>query len=271
MEALNEKIINTSMPSLKDYVVISLSNNAPMNGKQIHQLITTKFGKNISSQGTYKLLSDLSRKGIITKQEKNYFLNKDWIENTKKFLEHVEIKPPQREAKTIIMENNSFHGWGREMLQILVRDLDNGIVTEPYSFQRHIWWILALEKDEFEWFKKLGAIPFTVICRENTVFDQAMANLYQQVGHKVTLGAGFESHCDMLIYGDWVHQIYMPDKLKKILDEECSKLTDVSQLFSQHLKDIMYDDEIKVKTVMLQDKELADKLRKELEVFSTQK
>lgn len=262
----NTKIIDISHPSVKDSVIILLSENKLLTAKQIHNMAETKFGKHISYQAIHKLLTEMQEKGILLKAEKNYSLNSDWVKNTKKFLENAEKESEitQNQIKTTTFVNSSYHGWGRYMLEFLANEVDKGIVTDPYSVQTHIWWILVLQKDEFVWFKKLGEVSFKVLCKKNTVFDKCMASFYSQVGHKIKLGADYESNYELLLYGNKVIQIYFPQELKKIIETECQNLKDPNELFSPKYKEIMYNPDIKIKTIIIEDAQFANTLREEL-------
>lgn len=262
----NTKIIDIAHPSAKDQVIILLSENQNLTAKQIHSSSMAKLGKHISYQATHKLLTEMHDKGMLLKQEKNYSLNTDWVKNTKKFLEHMEkdSNVQKKEILTTVFENNSYYDWGRNLLQFLAEETDKGLVKDPFLFSKHLPWILVLQQDDFEWFKKIATVPWNVICRENNLFDQTMAIFYSKTGHKVALGIEFESNCDLLIYGNKVLQIFFPEKLKQILDHETKNLKDISQLLTPYYKEIMYRQGMKTKTLVIEDQELADRIREEL-------
>ncbi len=266
MTSNNFTAVDTLHPSLKDRVILLLGNNASLNLKQIHSFLAKESGKSVSNQAVHKLLTELSTKGVVLKNEKKYSLNHKWVDNTKKFFEHVEKdnNAKRKEILATVIENNSYYGWGRNLLQFLAEETDKGLVKDPFLFSKHLPWILVLQKDDFEWFKKIATIPWNVLCRENNLFDQAMAVFYSKIGHKVVLGTKYESHCDIMIYGNKVLQIFFPEKLKQILDHETKSLKDISQLLTPYYKEIMYRQDMKTKTIVIEDQELADNLRQDM-------
>lgn len=259
----NTKIIDIAHPSVKDQVIILLSDNKSLTAKQIHNFSISKFGNNVSYQAIHKLLTEMLGKGILLKQEKNYFLNQRWIDNTKKFFDQVEKdnKATIKEPRIIVIENFSYYEWGRNTLKFLAGEVDKGIVTDAFLFSKHIPWILALQKDDYEWFKKIATISWSVLCVSDTLFDRLMSQYYEKSGHKVFLDANYESNCDLIVYGSKVWQIYFPEKLKIMLEIETKKLKNPEELLQPYYKELMYDTSIKIKTLIIDDQELADNLR----------
>ena len=75
--------------SSKEKAVNILSESWPLTGKQIFEKLTREYSHKITYQGTHKLLAELMEEGIIEKADSKYRLNRQWLDNTKKFFEQA--------------------------------------------------------------------------------------------------------------------------------------------------------------------------------------
>ncbi len=57
---------------------------------QLSRLIQRAKTKRISVQCVFKVLSSLLSEGVLTKSARKYFINEEWIRDSKKFLEEFE-------------------------------------------------------------------------------------------------------------------------------------------------------------------------------------
>lgn len=75
--------------NVKDAVILILSKEWPMRSVTIHGKIRKEYKLKVSPQAVHKALNLLVAEGVIKKNYKSYFLNKEWIEKVKKFVKKL--------------------------------------------------------------------------------------------------------------------------------------------------------------------------------------
>ncbi len=259
--------LTSKVKTSRDAVISILSDAKPLTAKEIYTRVMREFGMNITYQAIYKTLKEIESEGILKKDKDRYSIDFIWIENNKKLLEDLEKKLLEKSAEnkeSTVIESDTYHGFGRILLQRFAHDFDKGIFTETCSFQNHLWWTLALQKDEYDWFKKIGKAKAHIVCKNNTLFDKCMATVYRLAGHKVKLGINYNSNCDLVVYSSKIYQIYLPEKLKSDIDNSTKELKNSLGLFKKDYQNIMYSKTDKIKIIIIEDKELASQIRNQI-------
>lgn len=101
MIALILPCIQKKQADTRDHIVSILTENWPLTTKTIYSLLTKRQGIEITYQGVQKTLKQLLAQGIITHQNKKYYLNSEWIQQVKKFVVNFEEnyqKPAETEG-----------------------------------------------------------------------------------------------------------------------------------------------------------------------------
>ena len=71
--------------SLRDVIIQELSHKWPQTIKAIYLLTKRNHGLNVTYQAVHKMLNKLIEEGIVSKKNKEFFINIRWIEELEKF------------------------------------------------------------------------------------------------------------------------------------------------------------------------------------------
>lgn len=251
----------------KDLIIEILTENWPLSAKEIANGVQKNYPGNITYQAIHKSLGELEGELVISKTDGKYNLNIEWVMDNKKKFEDIEsqlTKTSKVENKTTILKHESYHEFGRALLQVFANEMEKGTVRDACSFQKHLWWTFVLQKDEYYWFKKSGESKSKIACTGDSLIDQWVSTVYKLAGHEVKLGVDYKSSCDIVVSGDRVYQIYFPEKLRQLMAKTCSQTKGPLDIFKNDYHQIMYAKTGTTKTVIIRDKDLADHFRSEI-------
>lgn len=94
--------------STKDLVITLLLREYPLNVRQVWKRLRKRFGKDISYQAAYKVVSKLSENGVLTRNsEGTYEISFDWIAKLKDFSSAAESLYMERDKSQLIERNKN--------------------------------------------------------------------------------------------------------------------------------------------------------------------
>ncbi len=260
--------------STREQIMEVLSGDNSLSAKEIHNSLHREYANDSSYQAIHKALIEMESEGILEKENSKYSISLNWIKESKKKLDDMEEKIINRhitDNRTRIINCHTYHDFGRTLLEIFADEVDKGIYRDCCSFHNHMWWIFTLQKDEYYWFKKLGATKCLMACKGNSRIDKFMAAAYQTIGHRVKLGIPFESACDIVVSDDRVYQIYFPEEIKSMVEKARGEVKNSIDAFTKDYPGEMYKEKGTIKIVIIHDRELADRFRKEIKGFFAEK
>jgi len=224
--------------SVKDLIVLILSSEFPLRLKRIHSLLTKKYGCNTTFQATYKAVSDLLEKGVVVKAGKEYSLNKSWIVKLNFFASDLEKSYQSDKGFPVIEENDNL-----SLNFDALADVDRFVLAklEAYpeerekvrvvAFLSHLWWPMFYSFREYLQLKEISRkMDLSIYCVGNTALDKWCAKYYSAIGIKVETGAKHSHQNDLIVFKDYVIQIFYPKKVLNEMSKVFSKYNKVDQL-----------------------------------------
>jgi hypothetical protein len=200
--------------STKKLIIEILGNQFPLNLNQIVKEIKTK--KNLSYQAVHKTIGELIIDNTVKKVEKQYFLNKDWVESqTKSFSKYYsnyfnisynsnQIDP---KAKIQVFRFSSL----KDILDFIVETIEKGYLKSSsnkiYISLRRIHpiippsLIVAIKKVSKE-------NNIYLICKSDKFTDKWGAKLFRSLGVKVKTGVDIP-HQNVACFEECVLQYFL--------------------------------------------------------------
>jgi hypothetical protein len=201
--------------STKKLIIEILGNRFPLNLNQIVKEIKTK--KNLSYQAVHKAISELCQENTVKKIEKQYFLDKDWVESqTKSFSKYYsnyfntfynsnQIDP---KAKIQVFRFSSL----KEILDFVVDAIQNDHLNKKESNKIYISLrrihpiippslIIAIKKLSKE-------NKIYLICKSDKFTDKWGAKFFRTLGVKVKTGVDIP-HQNIACFEDCVLQYFL--------------------------------------------------------------
>jgi len=79
----------TQKESVGKNIIDILSEKWPLNAKQVYHKVQRNLGRDLSYQAIHKALTQLLSEGIVSKKERNYFLNPLWLKEINNFTRRI--------------------------------------------------------------------------------------------------------------------------------------------------------------------------------------
>lgn len=263
--ALSFSIVAANPASTEDFIILALSQRFPLSAKEIYSTLR-RGGFEASYQAVHKKLKELEKDSIIVKDGRKYLINRNWILNAKSFLERMDrdlIRSDKKvEAKeAVCLSFDSYNDFSTHMLEEFVkeRELEPGGIC--VTCQKHFYWILSISKRDYALLRKLGSGGKSyIVCEGNSPVDKLLAPIYRKLGWKVVTGIKYSENYDLIVYRDWIHQIFFSEKQKRTVEKFCKQVHGLEGFTSNFYKEY-FENKGKIKVIIFKDCELARQLR----------
>lgn len=216
---------------------------------------------------------------VVVKENKEFMINKEWVQQSKKFLDGLYLKLVEGKKLKKTMKYDSIVGEVsvfvfnsiNEMVRIW-EDLSDEWYT---SFKKgeypincyqaaHSWEVLLhpdVEAKLMGQCKRRG-IKAYILCTENTPLDRNLAKFHEKIGVKVIINpslSSFDKSHYIGTYGPLIIQAKYPPGIVKKLDAFFKKNKDISNLDLSELSSIA-NTKVEVKMTVIKNLEMAKQI-----------
>jgi len=254
--------------STKSLILKSLIHNQNLSNARLQAIIRKEFNKKISYQAIRQALIELSKAGILEKQDKNYFISHNWFSKLKYELNLIEksfykkdsIKSINKETTQINLKN--LYELGHFILYSLEQNyFDVSKTNQTYMKLSHLW-IPFADQDKRERLKQLmGNNKIQVLVENKTSLDLMLSKWYKKFVNVKFIRFN-DSACDYIIHKDIVVQIYFNQKLKSKMDRFYGLKGLASLNIFSELSDMTYEKN-NIEIIIIRNKEVAKTYKKE--------
>lgn len=273
-------MLNITLPQLdnqkkaKDLVISILAMRHPLSSKKIYNEIKKAFGYSITYQAVHKTILQLLQQGVLVKEDMEYYINMQWIDELSKFTERIK---------------GSYEGKGKyplgivdmqttDSMQMIV--FDNFLSAETFNMKfldkycfnpknkkslcihiQHTKRPVFQSGDAFksiENFKKVKLDKY-VLVRGDTALDRWSSNFYKDV-FKYAFDIDVAKDYETYVYGDIVTQLYIPAEISRKIDYLFKKCRKIEEITHDDYHDI-YEKHCKVRILIFKNPEFAEQLR----------
>ncbi len=263
--ALSFQIPRANPASVEDYIILSLSQKFPLSAKEIYAKIKRQ-GFEVSYQAVHKKLKELEKESILEREGAKYKINRDWIRNTKSFLETMDkelIKSAEKVKvnEAVCLSFDSYHDFVTHMLEEFVKEREQEPGGICITCQKHFYWILSVSKHDYDILRRLGSCGKSyIVCEGKSLVDKLLCPIYEKFGWKVVTGVSYSENYDLVVYRDWIHQIFFSKKQRKFIEDVCNK-ADTIEKFATEFHKNYFENKGPIKVIIFKDRELARQLR----------
>lgn len=251
--------------SVEDFVVLALSRNQSLSAKGVFSDIK-RHGFGVTYQAVHKKLKELTNEKVLIFEGQKYKINREWILNSRSFLDNLDLEMVKSAEKVekkeaVCLSFDSYTDFAGHMLREFAKERDlepGGICT---TCQRHFYWIFSIGKADYDLLKKLGGSGKSyIVCEGKALLDKLLSPIYKKFGWKVVTGITYSENYDLVVYQDWIHQIFFSKEQKRFIEKVCKKIKKPEELTTEfHRK--YFENRGKIKVIIFKDKELALQLR----------
>ncbi len=264
----------------KDLIIAVLSIEWPLSLKQIHNKIKKNYAYSDTYQSVYKAAKLLCDQRVLVKKDKNYMISPEWINELghfvtdlqKKYRDEIEVNmgiiDTYKEGDTIvyIFDNmlNMDKFWLKVENDFLKENKDKKVDTCWKG--NHCWWVLShldLEEEKNYYYDN-SKITLHLICVHNTPLDRYSEKYYRDRGYKFKIIEQKNMKSDILILGDKIMQVFLPDEIKKKMDELYNNVKKIEDINLPKFSKEIINKKTKIKLTITKNPDIAEQLRQEI-------
>ncbi len=271
--AINLLLSQFNSGSLKDQIINSLAQKNMQTAKELYSNISKN--KTISYQAIYKTLNELESAGILEKNNREYSINNEWIENSIKALNQIKttyidktkkFKIDKDAEKPQIFKFTSYSTLCVSMAEllrdrVLSKKEDKGFIcTLEYG-----WFPFKFKfGDFFTLMETVKNNPEAInMIRKNTPMGQWIHEQYQRINALCApIGTKVDIDEDLFINGEYIIEIRFSEESKKIVDKYYNKLRNMEDIFKEFA--LKKEPEMDITVTITKNPQLAEFLRKKL-------
>ena len=257
------------MISTKEAIVFLLSVRFPLTAKQLSVLLRKQHGLSVSYQAVHKALTQLVSEGVLKKTKQHYQLSEAWIKKKKSEIGAIEAKYFQKAPSLALPQENLVFDSLFEVDKFLIGSfvsIASKMNKKPVLCLRwsHFWIPLLLSKKEYAKLVEFAhLVEAYCLSKGNTPIDKWCAVYWKKHGWKHKLGVDVASSADIVVFGDYVIQVFYPAEIRKMLENVYNKTKRVSDLDVDYFFNKIFEKKTKIPVIVLKNAELAEQLRKQ--------
>ncbi len=249
--------------TVKECIISVLSTNWPLTAKRIYHKIKA-HGFSVTYQAVFKAISELSGKGVLEKEGREYKLSLEWIEKIEGFSRNLKESYSDRIKGGETFYFASIHQTDMFIIDFL-RKMKIGENDVCCSHWRHLWWPLFGSMTGYSELKNIkDRDRIYVICSNNTKIEKWCADFYNKLGMHTKTGIDTPYSYDFIVYGENILQIYMPRPLRKEWDKQYEKMKSVPSMDIKKLFDAVFEKKSRIGVAIIKNKELAAHMKEEV-------
>jgi hypothetical protein len=266
--------INTLPKNTKDAVISILTSDWPLTLREIFFRIKKKYGYSSSYQAVYKAVNELLQEQVLTKKSMKYEINIEWIKKLQSFTDIVEtnyyakekiqslsgLKDSKHKEDIAILNFETIFDAEKYLYYFMKSELfksKNDIVCLQESNEWKPMFYLRAEYNYYARLQEKGH-KFYFLCSSSTQIEQKFAQFYKKIGINFKFTKEKFS-TDNLIFSDYFIQIFIPEELKKKMEnllEKNDSLTILKEVLSKKSS---------IRIVITKDKNLAKDLKNQFQ------
>jgi len=268
---------NLKKSNIKDLIFSILIEDTEKTLTQLHREIKKKYGVSVSFQAIIKAVKSLLLQKVLKKHERLYSLNKDWIFETRNFLdqiytEHFKVKKPIKKIElgkeVIVYTVHNLLELDRLWNDLLTNWIKNEKKDKRNVWKgKHCWWLIPRlqEEDILHDFLLKNKIETYNIISENTILDKISLKYYSDKGEfiKSNKRTKLEKNMNISAFGKIILKFEIPKKISKKIESIYKKTKKIEDINLKKVLDI-FKENTEIEITLIKDKYLADKIKEEI-------
>lgn len=274
-------VLNITLPQLesqkkaKDLTISILAMKHPLSSKKIYNEIKRRYGYSVTYQAVHKTISQLLEQGVLVKEDMEYSINMQWIDEISKFVEKMKesyekqkkypfgIVDMQTSENMQMIVFSNFLGAEMFNLKLLDNYCSNPKNKKPFCAHiQHIKRPVFQSGQAFETLKifKKTKIDKYILVKGDTFIDKWCVDFYQGV-FNYKLGVDVAKDHEIHILGDTVTQIHIPLEISKKINFIYNNTGRISDVKVPEVYNNIYEKKSKVQLLIYKNPEIAEQLR----------
>lgn len=255
--------------SIKDIIIEILSEEYPLTIRKTYNILRKDYGKQVSYQAVYKAVYELVDLKILEKKEKEYSLNKDYIEKLNNFVNKLmdnykrksNILEELSEKSLIIRKLNSQYEMIFLLLDILKRIKKGELLTITWTTT----WPPLLIPEVHSVLEDLNKrIECYCISYGDGFLDKKFAKHWRELGMKIKLGVKINKMYESFAFEDRVIIIYQSPEKRLQKYRYINLIKGLTTLDRDNFFMKLFKEKLDIYMIIIKNPELADKIKQEV-------
>lgn len=253
------------MVSNLDENILQLLSGDNLSAKQIFFSLTKNDNFSISYQAIHKKLKSMIDEGILEKKENKYLINLFWVRQQKTKLSLIE--------ESI---NSGVQSFDQNLIFNSITEVDKFLLDICQLFNPkekseivlnwiHPWIPLFLDKEIYKKLKNMiSKYNFYCTFPSKTIVDKWCANFWKKNGVKVKIGVDRNSIGSILVFNDYIIQVFYPDELIKKMDKFYSKCLSIKDLEIDEFFEVIFEYKTQIPVLISKNNNVAKQLSSQI-------
>jgi len=262
-------MVNGNKSSSKDAIISLLAEDYPLSAKQIHSKIKREHAVNISYQAVHKTLKELEQNKIIVLTGRDYSLNIEWIEGIENFSSSFkekffgkELSKPKTYTLNSVAEVDEF------LLHLCEKIIEIEGKNPVFLQWFHYWVPLFFDRKTYKKFKEyIKDVPAYSITLGNTLIDKWCENFWKGYGVNVKTGVKPFNHSDVLVYGDFVVEVFYPIGIREKIDEFFESVKKVEEVDWNQFYEKVFREKTRIAVYIQRNPEIAGIMKEQIKSY----
>jgi len=266
----------------KDYIITVLGYDWPLTPKKIHNLLKKKYAHAVTFQAVFKTIQMLCNEGVLEKKKQDkqftYQLNMKWLKELHRYTEVIEtnyytknrlkliegIKDARIEGNINILTFETLFDVEKYLYylqkQFIHATNKKSVICTHHN---HEWRPLFYLRAEYNWQSSLLSKYHQTytLCAGDTPVDRWSAKFYRSIGCRIKTNTNCAGTNEMMVFDDYVIQIFLPQELKTAMDKFLDK--PVESLNHKQLIRKIFEKKTEIQVVINRDRKIADQIKAE--------
>ncbi|MFH0701297.1 MAG: hypothetical protein V2A62_02585 [Candidatus Woesearchaeota archaeon] len=270
---------NKDSNNVKDLVFSILTEEYPLKLIELTNFIRKRYGKSVTFQGVRKAILQLMQEGVVIKDENEFSINHQWVQESKAFLDKLYLRlieekstPKNKKIDSIGGEvsvltfgsvNEMMRAW-EDLSDVWFKNFKKGEYNVNCYQAAHSWEILLHPDIEAKLMgqAKQKGIRSYILCTENMPLDRSIVRFHDKIGVKMVIvpsSSNFDKSHYIGTYGDLIIQAKYPPEIVKKLDLFFKKNKTIEDLDLAELSKIV-NTTIPIKMTVIRNLEMAKQI-----------
>lgn len=280
----NSMAFNIILPSIKkkatakDCIIYLLGYDWPLTAKKLYASIKKSFGLSITYQAVYKAIQELVQEGVVEKKENSYQINLKWLKELHSYTEIVQtnyftknrlkliegIKEARAEGNISLLTFETLFDVEKYLYYLQKHYILNSKEKDAICVHHnHEWRPLFYLRAEYNWVRKVKQLgnKTYVLCASKTALDKWCAGFYKRIGCNIKLGVNCANLCELMVFGDYVIQVYLPKAIKDGFSKNFNNIKNIEELELTKLFSDIFERKAEIQVIVNKDKKLAEQIK----------
>jgi hypothetical protein len=272
--------ITVTIPTLgkpkkvKDAIISILTKEWPLSARKIYNRVRNMC-LDVSYQAVHKTINELLNNRIILRKDKEYALNKDWIDDVKNFA--VNLSKVYEGKITMTMHKAFEQGFGSFTFDNVysfylgITKIFKRLSHESKKYDglvfaqvRHMYWALASSQKEYELLRDMfhSYKELYILCRNDTKADRIAFEFYKLLNRKThsIFGINCADNSDMFAGGEYIIQVFFGEGMNRLLDKSYNEAETVGGM--KKLYNLIFNKKTEINVVVMKNQKLSEQMRK---------